>query len=245
MSELIFIGTSDAFGAGGRRQSAILLRAPQGAVLLDCGATTNSGLAQLGVERNEVNAILVSHFHGDHFGGIPLFLLGSHYQDQRTQPLIVAGPPGIETRVRSLADAMGHPLEDRDLGFNLSFREFSPGRQLEIGPVSARSFATHHQPDTCPHGLVVGAGSARVAYSGDTGWFDELPAEVGTCEVFVCECTLARPGFEYHLDLETLVANQKKFDCDRFVLTHLGAEMVDRRGLCEIETADDGLRLSF
>jgi ribonuclease BN (tRNA processing enzyme) len=245
MNELIFIGTSDAFGAGGRRQSAILLRAPHGGVLLDCGATTNSGLAQLGIERGEVDSILISHFHGDHFGGIPLFLLGAQYQDRRTQPLIIAGPAGIEGRVRNLADAMGHPLEDRDLGFALSFREFSPGSPSEIGPVSARPFTTHHQPDTCPHGLVIEVGSARVAYSGDTGWFDGLPAEVGACEVFVCECTLARPSFEFHLDLETLVANREKFECERLILTHLGAEMIDRRGQCELETADDGLRLSF
>jgi ribonuclease BN (tRNA processing enzyme) len=71
MSEVVFVGTSDAFGAGGRRQSALLVRAPQGAVLLDCGLTTVTGLVALGIERDEIDAIVVSHFHGDHFGGIP------------------------------------------------------------------------------------------------------------------------------------------------------------------------------
>ena len=103
MSGLTFIGTSDAFGAGGRRQSAILLRAPNGAVLLDCAATTNTGLLQLGVSPSEIDAILISHFHGDHFGGIPLFLLAAQHQDHRKAPLAIAGPPGVEARVRSLA----------------------------------------------------------------------------------------------------------------------------------------------
>ena len=66
MSELVFVGTSDAFGAGGRRQSAILIRAASGTVLLDCGATTNTGLGQLEIERSEIDAILVTHFHAEH-----------------------------------------------------------------------------------------------------------------------------------------------------------------------------------
>ena len=45
MTEVTFVGTSDAFGAGGRRQSAIFVRGPGGAALLDCGGTTLTGLA--------------------------------------------------------------------------------------------------------------------------------------------------------------------------------------------------------
>ena len=54
MSEVVFVGTSDAFGAGGRRQSALLVRAAHGGVLMDCGSTTTSGLAALGIERAEI-----------------------------------------------------------------------------------------------------------------------------------------------------------------------------------------------
>ena len=103
MSEALFIGTSDAFGAGGRRQSATLLRAGNGAVLVDCGATTLTGLHDLGVDRDEIDAIIISHFHGDHFGGIPLLLLAALYEDERKHPLRIAGPVGIEKRVRQLA----------------------------------------------------------------------------------------------------------------------------------------------
>src|SRR5262245_63859222 len=63
MSEVVFVGTSDAFGAGGRRQSALVLRAPNGGALLDCGTTTSTGLAALGIQRDEIDCILISHFH--------------------------------------------------------------------------------------------------------------------------------------------------------------------------------------
>jgi ribonuclease BN (tRNA processing enzyme) len=241
VSEVIFVGTSDAFGAGGRRQSAILVRVESGTVLLDCGATTGSGLDALGISRDEIDAILVSHFHGDHFGGIPLLLLATLYEDERRHPLRIAGPPGIERRVRELAAAMGHGLEHRAFGFRIDFEEMTPGRALEIGPVRARAFPTHHTPDSCPHGLVLENGRLRIAYSGDTGWFDELPRAVASSQLFISECTYRHAGFEYHLNLETLEARRHEFDCGRIVLTHLGAEMAGRR--CSFETADDGLRL--
>src|SRR4029450_9613562 len=106
VTHLTFVGTSDAFGAGGRRQSAILLRCASGGVLLDCGATTGSGLHQLGIAIDEIDLILVSHFHGDHFGGIPLLLLDALYDERRKRALRIAGPPGIDARVQRLAAAL-------------------------------------------------------------------------------------------------------------------------------------------
>jgi len=245
VSELVFVGTSDAFGAGGRCQSAILLRADSGSALLDCGVTTNTGLRRLKIDRSEIDAILVTHFHADHFGGIPLFLLAAQHEDRRTHPLVIAGPAGIERKVRELAASMGHPIDGRDVGFSVSYQELEVGGTAAIGPVKTRAFATHHDPASCPQGLIVEAENRRIAYSGDTGWFDDLPQQVAGCDVFICECTLHEPVFEFHLDIETLVAKRDQFDCGRMLLTHLGAEMSDRRGKLEIETADDGLTVAL
>jgi ribonuclease BN (tRNA processing enzyme) len=243
VSEVVFIGTSDAFGAGGRRQSAILVRGPSGSTLLDCGATTGSGLNELGISIDEIDAILVSHFHGDHFGGIPLLLLAARYHDERRRPLMIAGPPGIEARVRALATAMGHRVDSQEWGFPLAFEELPAGRRCEVGPVQAHSFETRHSPDAIPHGLVIETGGPRIAYSGDTGWFDELPRQVAGADLFICECTYHRSGFEYHLSHEQLVRHRELFDCGRLVITHLGDEMAERRASCDFDAADDGLTI--
>jgi ribonuclease BN (tRNA processing enzyme) len=243
VSEVVFIGTSDAFGAGGRRQSAIFVRAGSGGALLDCGATTNSGLATVGIHRDEIDAILISHFHGDHFGGIPLLLLAALYEDKRRKPLWIAGPPEVETRVRGLAHAMGHGIESRDWPFEIHFVELPQGREVDLGPVRARSFEAVHVPDSNPHGLRLDAGDLKVAYTGDTAWFDELPRRVAGADLLISECTYhtSNADFEYHLNYEELSDRRKEFDCGRLILTHLGVEMAHRRGACEIETADDGL----
>jgi len=243
VSEVIFVGTSDAFGAGGRRQSAIVLRTSSGTALLDCGATTGSGLNEMGIAIDEIDAILISHFHGDHFGGIPLLLLAALYEDRRRRPLVIAGPPAIEARVRDLASAMGHGLDGREWTFPIRFEELPAGSRREVGPVRVRSFETHHSPDAVPHGMVIDAGGARIAYSGDTGWFDALPEQVAGSDLFICECTYRRSGFEYHLSLEELVERRSLFDCGRMVITHLGEDMSGRRASCDFEAADDGLKI--
>jgi ribonuclease BN (tRNA processing enzyme) len=241
MSHVVFIGTSDAFGSGGRRQTAILLRGLSGGVLLDCGMTTGTGMCELGIERDEIDTILVSHFHADHFGGIPPLLLGALYEDDRKHPIRIAGPPGIQEWVYNLAAAMGYAIEDREWPFEINFEVLNAGVEKEIGPVRARSFETHHQPHTHPHGMIVETGKHRIAYSGDTGWFDELPGLVAGADLFISECTNHVQSFEYHLSHEILVERKSQFDCGRMILTHLGSEMSKRRGMCEFETADDGL----
>lgn len=234
------VGTSDAFGSEGRRQSAYLLRASTGSLLLDCGPTTNGGLADLGISRQEIAAIAVSHFHGDHFGGIPLFVLAATYQDQRREPLVLAGPRGMEERVRRLADAMGHTIEDAELGYRVVFRELVAGSEVEIGPARVTSFETNHSPTACPHGLSIRADGRRLVYSGDTGWFDALPGHARDADLFLCECTFPEPRTPLHLSLEELAEHRDEFRCDRMLLTHLGADMRIRSETAGFERADDG-----
>jgi ribonuclease BN (tRNA processing enzyme) len=214
-------------------------------VLLDCGGTTVTGLASVGVSREEVEAILITHFHADHFGGVPLFLLGAEYQDRRRSPIRIAGPAGVEQRVRDAARALGHPLEAHRFGFQVEFQELPPGEARAIGPVEARAFRTFHSPDSHPHGLVVQSGDRRVAYSGDTGWFEALPGEVNGADLFLCECTQVHREFEYHLSFDELGERRAEFDCGRLVLTHLGHDMRQLDDYEGFEIADDGRTLKL
>jgi ribonuclease BN (tRNA processing enzyme) len=210
-------------------------------VLLDCGTTTGTGLATLGVERDEIDTIILSHFHADHFGGIPLFLLGALHQDSRHRPLRIAGPPDVEARVRQAAEALGHPLTKQDWSFPILFQELPTGAVAETGPVAVRTFPTRHSPESHPRGIRIQTGTRSLVYSGDTGWFDELPARVNGADLFICECTQVQRSYEFHLSLEELAEHKHEFECGQLLLTHLGVEMrflSDRDGF---EVADDGL----
>jgi ribonuclease BN (tRNA processing enzyme) len=243
VTEITFVGTSDAFGAGGRRQSAILLRGASGNALIDCGATTGSGLHELGVSIDEIDVILISHFHADHFGGIPLLLLAALYEENRKRQLQIAGPPGIEARVRRLADAMGHGFEGRAWAFPIHFVELPAGVRSEIGPLRIRSFATHHNPDAIAarpadrrrrredrllrrHRLV-----RRPAAPGR----GQRPVHL---RVHLSPQRLRLPPLARAAGREP-----RPLRLRAMILTHLGQEMADRRGKSEFETADDGLTI--
>jgi ribonuclease BN (tRNA processing enzyme) len=240
-AEIVFVGTSDAFGAGGRRQTAILVRGAGGGLLLDCGPTTCTGLAQLGIARDAVDAIAISHFHGDHFGGIPLFLLAARYEDQRQKPLRIAGPPGVEGRVRRLAAAMSHDFGGDGWTFPIEFQELAPGARAQVGPTAVRSFPVRHNPDACPCGLEVELAGRRIVYSGDTGWFDELGARARGADLFICECTFYERDYPFHVRWVDLAERRRELDARRLIVTHLGTEMHELRGRLDVETADDGL----
>ena len=72
---LQFVGCGDAFGSGGRFNTCFHLVGREINALIDCGATSLVGMNKLAIERNDIDLILISHFHADHIGGLPFFIL--------------------------------------------------------------------------------------------------------------------------------------------------------------------------
>ena len=91
---LHILGCGDAFGSGGRNQSGYLIEAAERLFLLDCGPTTLPAMKRAAIEPRRLDAILLSHLHGDHFGGVPFFLIEYLYHKPPHSPLTIAGPPG-------------------------------------------------------------------------------------------------------------------------------------------------------
>ncbi len=76
---LQFIGSGDAFGSGGRLNTCFHVTGQQVNFLIDCGASSLIGLKKEDIRLNEIQAIFVTHFHADHFGGIPFFMLDAQF----------------------------------------------------------------------------------------------------------------------------------------------------------------------
>ena len=72
---LQFVGCGDAFGSGGRFNTCFHLVGRRINALIDCGATSLVAMNKLAINPNDVNTIFISHFHADHVGGLPFFIL--------------------------------------------------------------------------------------------------------------------------------------------------------------------------
>src|SRR5271157_6012844 len=98
--QLQFLGSGDAFGSGGRFQTCFLLKGASEYVLVDCGTSSLIAMKRAGIEPSEIGWVIITHLHGDHFGGIPFLILDGQFR-HRTRPMVIAGPPGIRARVEA------------------------------------------------------------------------------------------------------------------------------------------------
>ena len=96
---VIIAGSGDAFGSGGRFQTCIAVAdhaAGQPHTLLDCGATSLTALRLQHLDPSMISTVVISHLHGDHFGGLPFLILDGQFR-HRTADLTVGGPPAPAT----------------------------------------------------------------------------------------------------------------------------------------------------
>jgi ribonuclease BN (tRNA processing enzyme) len=241
VARVIFLGSGDAFSAGGRHQAGYLVQGPDSVLLLDCGASTLAAMKQRGVDPGAVDHILISHLHGDHFAGIPFLLLAYTYEQLRDRPLRIAGPPGTEARVRGLFATVYKEIAARTLRFALEFTELAPGVPLALGPMQIEPFQVPHQEQDLSLGCSVNVGGRRIVYSGDTGWTDDLIVRSHHADLFICECCYFETRQPFHLDYRQLAAHRPQFTAKRMILTHLGREVLARRKDIDMELAFDGL----
>src|SRR5262245_37966991 len=102
--QLTVVGCGDAFGSGGRFNSCYLVESGGKTLALDFGASTMVALKQRGISPNTIDAVVLSHLHGDHFGGLPFLMLDSQFDSRRDKPLTIIGPIGTSERLPALIE---------------------------------------------------------------------------------------------------------------------------------------------
>src|SRR3990172_13069724 len=118
--DLLFLGSGNAF-APGRYWSSFLLN---GRYLFEASPVALPHLKRCEVPLEEIEAIFISHFHGDHFFGLPFLLLEYAERTSRSKELTVIGPPGIEERVHNVTAAGFPNVGTRERGYRGDYVEF-------------------------------------------------------------------------------------------------------------------------
>lgn len=241
--KLTIIGSSDAFGSGGRLQTCFHVATAQGAFLIDCGATSLTGLFREGIDPNDISTVFVSHLHGDHFGGLAWFLIHAVHVANRRAPLTVVGPLGLEDRFKTVAEALFPGSTKSERRFELRFRAWQDFEPLEESGVRVTPFVVSHPSGATPYALRFEVDGKVLAFSGDTEWVDTLLAAAQGADLFICECFAFERAARYHLNWRTIETNLPRLGAKRVLLTHLGPEALANREAIrhpQVSLAEDG-----
>ncbi len=237
---ITFIGCGDAFGSGGRLQTCIHVQAGGEPFLIDCGTSSLIGMKRLGIDPGSIGQVLLTHLHGDHFGGIPFLLLDGQF-NRRTAPLSIAGPPGTQARVEQAQEVLFPGSSRARRNFPVEFTEWAPGRPWRQGPLTVTPFEVSHPSGAPPFALRVEIAGRTLVYTGDTEWVDALVPAAQGADLLIAEALFPDKVVKYHLSLATLRSHVDVLQVKRVILTHMGAEMLAQAAGAGMECAEDGL----
>ena len=235
-----FAGCGDAFGSGGRFNTCIHVEDGGRSILLDCGASSLLALKKAGIDRGAIDAILLTHFHADHFGGIPFFILDQQLNVKRTRPLLIAGPPGLRDWY-ARAMAVAFPGE-RTLAFELDLHEVDIGTAQPLAGMQVTAIHVKHDDRAGPClAYRIESEAKTLCYSGDTEWTDALIDAARGADLFICECYMYEKLRKSHMTLTVLRQHLPAIGAKRVILTHLSEDMLAHLADVELECAVDGL----
>jgi len=145
--DLVFFGTSGSVPTAARAPSALLVRRGGERLLFDCGEGTQRQMLRSSVGLVELREVFVSHFHADHYLGLP-GMLKTFALRGRELPLTVYGPPGLRDLFTALRRIFGK------LTYGLELVELAPGERLQRGDYDLVTFPVAHRVQSLGFALV-------------------------------------------------------------------------------------------
>jgi ribonuclease BN (tRNA processing enzyme) len=213
-------------------------------VLLDCGASSPVALRARGIDFNRIDGVILSHLHGDHFGGLPFLLLDAQLPSRRERPLVIAGPPGTRDRLNAALEVFFPRSSAMAWRFPLSVVEIVPGEPADLLGFAIRTAEVVHQSGAPSTAVRLSDGRRTLAYSGDTEWTEALLPIANGADLFIVECYEHARATTGHMTWTVLKPRIPDFHAARTIITHMNAAML--AALPEVRSAgvliaEDGL----
>jgi ribonuclease BN (tRNA processing enzyme) len=237
------IGSGDAFGSGGRFNTCFWLETAKSTLLVDCGASSLVALKGCGLDPGSIDGIILSHLHGDHFGGLPFLLVDAQFLSRRERSLLIAGPPGTHARLDAALEVLFPKSTANEWCFAWEVMEIEVGQPTDVLGHSVTTTEVMHFSGAPSTALRLSDGQKLFAYSGDTEWVDALPSVADKADLFIVECYGYSGRVTGHITWEILKPRLQQLRARRIMLTHMNPTMLarlDEIRSAGVETADDG-----
>jgi ribonuclease BN (tRNA processing enzyme) len=247
MTRVTILGSADAFHSAGRRHSAYLVECAGYALVVDFGPTALLSLRALGIDPNRLDAICLTHLHGDHIAGLPFLVVDAMYNSKRQGDLYICGPPGTRGRFDALLRAAYGELANAARNFQVHISEWPAGERTRIGPFRVRTLAAvHMDPPHVPLMLqLTGEDGKTVAFTGDTLFCPAVVECARHADLLIAECTALEPPSGRHCSWRDWSAHVSQLGAAKIVWSHLGAAVRENKLQLLREVESLGLRTKF
>ncbi len=236
--EVIFVGVGESCDEL-LPNTALLVRAETSAgersVLLDCGFTAACRYWRHSDDADELDALWVSHFHGDHFFGIPALLLRS-WEMKRHKPLLVVGQTGLQKLVETTMD-LAYPNFRKKLEFPLEFVELDTQKPQMLLGMTWQAAANDHSQRSLA--LRIDNGEQSLFYSGDGRPTQETLALGRYCQVIIHEAFRLDAAAAGHGTVTGCIDFARAARCQTLAVVHLQRDERRERYRDIIQTLDE------
>ncbi len=227
--KLTILGSGTVVPSATRKSSGYFLELPDASVMLDCGAGSVHALAQFDLPWQRMSHLFVSHFHVDHIGELASLLTAFRVgmTVERSEPLLIVGPKGLDRVIEGLKIAFGKKLLDSRFSINTQMLE--PGQTIDLGNDSRLSVAkTPHTIESLA--VRIECRGKSICYTGDTKYSEELAAFFHKANVLVSECSYLEPreGTK-HLTVREAARLAARAEVSRLVVSHFYFEVDEAR----------------
>ncbi len=226
--EVFFIGVGEACDSEHGNTSVLVTTGPGVRVLCDCGFSVPHHFFRICDDPDELDMVWISHFHGDHYFGMPLSLLRL-WEMRRSRPLVIAGQAGVAVQVRKSFDMAYSGFADK-LCYPLDFMEIEPGESRQHVGLTMQTIQTVHSRRNL--GLLLDDGDRRLYYSGDGRPSEDVATLARDCDLAVHEAFKLEDEFPGHGSVNGCLRLAAKARIKRLALVHM--ERVVRREQADV-----------
>jgi ribonuclease BN (tRNA processing enzyme) len=214
--QVTVLGSGTAIPVAARFPAGYLLTFDGTVVMVDSGPGTLRRLATVGVPLEQLDGVLLTHYHTDHCADLAalLFALRSP-QFAGRKPLRLFGAPGLLRLLQKLTEAWPW-LEPR--GYDLRVTEVLPGT-FDLDGATVTAVPIRHTAQSLGYRITTAAGT--VAFSGDADTCDELVELARGSDLFVCDCAMPDDQkIDGHLTPALAAQHAERAGAPRLLLTH-------------------------